>query len=380
MALTVTTNTTANTAIRHLRQNDANAASSLSKLSSGSRIVKSSDDAAGLAVGTKLKADITVLRAAQVNTSHAQSLLQVADGGLARISDMLIRMKALASQAISGSVSDNERGFIDQEYQALKAQIDATANQTKFNGQALLNGAAGQSIGGAGLATLEAGGIRVSLSGLAAGVTGGPPPTATVSLSYDNTAETFTLTDGNGLDHTVQIDPGSALVYEGTVEFATAGFSLNLNNFDHTTTAFTAGVNFTVTGDGTLEFQIGVAVTDEVAVNLPNVSTTGLGLTGDSVTTSTNAGAASSLVDAAIANLNSARADVGALMSRFEFVGANLATQVENLDAARSTLLDVDVAEEMARFSSANVLQQAATAMLAQANQMPQNLLRLVQG
>jgi flagellin len=370
MALTVTTNTTANTAIRHLRQNDANAASSLSKLSSGSRIVKSSDDAAGLAVGTKLKADVTVLRAAQVNASHAQSLLQVADGGLARISDMLIRMKALASQAISGSVSDNERGFIDQEYQALKAQIDATANQTKFNGQSLLNGATGKSVTTVGTGITNAG-ISVSLSGNA--------QAGSWTLAYDGT-DTFTLTDStNNLDYTVQIDPGTALVYEGTIDFAAAGVSFNLSNFDHTA-AIAATNTFTVAGTGSIEFQVGVAVTDTVSVNLANVSAAGLGLTGDDVTTSTNAGNASADVDAAIAALNSARADAGALMSRFEFVGANLATQVENLDAARSTLLDVDVAEEMARFSSANVLQQAATAMLAQANQMPQNLLRLVQG
>jgi flagellin len=371
MALTVTTNTTANTAIRHLRQNDASAANSLAKLSSGSRIVKSSDDVAGLAVGTKLKADVTALRAAQVNASHAQSLLQVADGGLARISDILIRMKALASQAISGSVSDSERAFIDQEYQALRTQIDSTANQTKFNGQALLNGATGKSIATVGAGVTNAG-ISVSLSGNA--------QAGSWTLAYDGT-DTFTLTGPapDNLAYSVEIDPGTALVYEGTIDFAAAGVSINLSNFDPAT-AVSAANTFTVTGTGSIDFQVGVAVADTVTVNLADVSAGGLGLTGDSVTTAANAANASTLVDAAISGLNSARADTGALMSRFEFVSANLSTQVENLDAARSTLMDVDVAEEMARFSSANVLQQAATAMLAQANQLPQNLLRLLQG
>ena len=109
MALTATTNTTANTAIRYLRQNDAAASSSLAKLSSGSRIVKSSDDAASLAVGTKIKADVTALKQAAVNASQASSLLQVADGGMSRISDILQRMKALATQSQSGSVTDAER-------------------------------------------------------------------------------------------------------------------------------------------------------------------------------------------------------------------------------------------------------------------------------
>ncbi|MEZ5862508.1 MAG: flagellin, partial [Geminicoccaceae bacterium] len=108
MALTATTNTTANTALRYLSQNNAAASSSLAKLSSGSRIVKASDDAASLAIGTKIKADVTALKQAQVNAGQASSLLQVADGGLSQTTDILMRMKALAVQAQSGSVSDNE--------------------------------------------------------------------------------------------------------------------------------------------------------------------------------------------------------------------------------------------------------------------------------
>ena len=127
MALTGTTNTSANTAIRYLSQNQMAASSSLSKLSSGSRIVRASDDAAGLAVGTKLKADVTALKQAAVNAGQASSLLQVADGGMSQISDILQRMKALAVEAQSGSVTDSERAFIDKEYQALSQQIDSIA-------------------------------------------------------------------------------------------------------------------------------------------------------------------------------------------------------------------------------------------------------------
>ena len=112
--LTTASNASANTAIRYLKTNAANASNAMGKLSSGSRIVKASDDAASLAVGTKIKADVTTLKMAQTNSSHAQSLLQVADGGMARIGDMLQRMKALATQANSGSVSNAERGFIAQ--------------------------------------------------------------------------------------------------------------------------------------------------------------------------------------------------------------------------------------------------------------------------
>lgn len=370
MSLTITTNTTANTAIRHLRQNEGAASSSLAKLSSGSRIVKSSDDAAGLAVGTKLKADVTSLRTAQVNASHVESLLQVADGGLARISDILIRMKALASQATSGSVSNNERSFIDLEFQQLKTQIDATAGQTKFNGQPLLNGAAGQNLGAVG-ANLTAAGVTVGLNGNA--------EAGSWALGYNATTKVFSLTGPapDNLAYSVEIDPGTALVHEGTIDFAAAGISLNLNNFNHAAGITTLNT-FTVTGTGTLEFQVGVGVTDTIPVNLDDVRTATLGVTG-SVGTAADAAVASGQVDVAISEVNAARANTGSLMSRFEFAGANLATQVENLDAARSTIMDVDVADEMTKFSASNVLQQAATAMLAQANQMPQGLLRLLQ-
>ena len=364
--LTTASNASANTAIRYLKNNAADASNAMGKLSSGSRIVKASDDAASLAVGTKIKADVTTLKMAQTNSSHAQSLLQVADGGMARIGDMLQRMKALSTQANSGSVSNAERGFIDQEYQALSTQIDEIANNTKFNGQALLNGSAGKSVSGV-AAALTTAGISVNLSGNAA--------TGANTLDYDSATGVFTLTDGAGRDHTVEIDT-SGLVYEGTIDFAAAGVSINLKNFDDATDV---NGTFTVGGSGTLDFQVGVTESERIAVNITDVDTTSLGINGSAVSTQSGAQTASTAVDTAISRLNAARANNGSLISRFEFASANLATQVENLDAARSTLMDVDVAEEMTRFSSANVLQQAATAMLAQANQMPQNLLRLLQ-
>src|SRR5512147_1103223 len=184
MPLTGTTNTSAHTALRYLAANSANASSSLAKLSSGSRIVKASDDAASLAVGTKIKADVTALKQAAVNASQASSLLQVADGGMSRISDILQRMKALSVQAQSGSVTDNERSFLDEEYQALSQQVDDIASQTKFNGSVLLNGTAANSL------TL---GTVVMGSGTATGSLSGAAATGTYTVTNDGT-DTFTLT------------------------------------------------------------------------------------------------------------------------------------------------------------------------------------------
>ena len=246
MALSVATNTSAATA--------------LAKLTSGSRIVRASDDAASLAVGTKLKA-----------ASQGQSVLQVADGAAQQVSDILIRMKALATQAVSGSISDTERGYLNSEFTQLATQLTSISSQTKFNGDVLLDG-------------------------------------------------TFAADFAVGTNATTDV--------------------------------------------------INVAITQ-------NMSATGLALNASTVATIAGAQAAGTAVDTAIGVL-SARSTLGAQMSRFDFVSANLATSVENIDAARSTLMDVDVAAEMANYSTKQVVMQASVAMLAQANQMPQNLLRLL--
>ena len=272
MSLSAATNTTANTALRYLSQNSAASANSLAKLASGSRIVKASDDAASLAVGTKLRADVTALKQAQVNTSQASSLLQVADGGLGQTTEILMRMKALAAQSMSGQVSDDERAFIDAEYQQLVEQVADIGTQTTFNGTKLLDGA------------------------------------------YDE------------------------------------------------------------------DFVVGVSKDDIIAVKLDDAGFDLATLKGTlgAVATAAGAGTAMDAIDDAIADVNEARANLGAFISRFEYAGANIATSVENLDAARSVLLDVDMAAEMSNFSSKQVMMQASVAMLAQANQQPQQLLRLL--
>jgi len=136
----IATNTAANSALIYLNKNSREQDKSLSKLSSGSRIVRASDDAAGLAVGSSLKADITSLKQASVNAIQARSVLQTADGALARVGDILQRMKALTAQAVSGSVDNTSRGYIDQEYGQLKTEVIAIGTNTKFNGTALLTG------------------------------------------------------------------------------------------------------------------------------------------------------------------------------------------------------------------------------------------------
>ncbi len=136
----IATNTSANTALIYLNSNSRAQEKSLAKLSSGSRIVRASDDAAGLAVGTRLKSNVTVLKQAAVNAVQARSVLQTADGALSRVGDILQRMKSLSAQSNSGSVDATARGFINTEFLQLRAEVDAIANATTFNGVALIDG------------------------------------------------------------------------------------------------------------------------------------------------------------------------------------------------------------------------------------------------
>ena len=276
---TVTTNTAANSALRFLNYNSAQSGSSVSKLASGSRIVKASDDAAGLAIGTRLLADVTVLRQSAVNAAQGSSVLQVADGGLGRIADVLQRMKALAAQSLSGVPSNTERGFIDAEFQQLRQEVTAIAQTTRFNGDSLLDG----------------------------------------------------------------------------------------------------------TGNSPQNFFVGSEAGDNISVSYSSLAAaasafhaTAMGLVA-SVGTASAATTAMSVVDAAIDIISEARATVGGLISRFEFRGQQIATSLENIEAAKSSIMDVDLAAEQSRLVSSQVLVQASVSALSQANELPQALLRLLQ-
>ncbi|MCW2239747.1 flagellin [Azospirillum canadense] len=271
----ISTNTASNSALRYLNINSENQSSSVSKIASGSRITKASDDAAGLAVGTSLKSDITVLNQASTNASHGSSILQSADGAMSSIGDIVQRMRSLATQSLSGSVTNNERGYLDAEFQQLQDEVDGIAKGTRFNDQSLL---------------------------------------------------------------------------DGTTQWNTGGVS----------------------------FRVGTESTDNITVTIANVTTSGLGINTLDVTSSATAAAALTSLDTAVTSLSTARANVGALISRFEFRGEVLSTSIENTSAAQSAIMDVDVATEQSKLASEKVLTQAAIAALSQANSMPENLLSLL--
>ncbi|KZB62325.1 hypothetical protein AUP42_05110 [Thalassospira lucentensis] len=390
MALNIISNYAANVAHRNLAVSDEMATRSLSKLSSGTRVVSARDDAASMAIGARLNSQVQALKTATVNVGQANSMLQIADGGLATIDDILTRMKTLAVQAASDNLSTTERGFLNDEFQSLDAEINRVSSSTTFNGVALL---AGQTSFGVDPAAVGAN-IEAADGFAAISIANDANFTAndTISITFDNATNIMTLTNTNAANFAQSIDLDdigvTALTGAETanVEFGALGITLTLNSAFAFGTDITANNTFdvlAVNGPTSLTFQIGAgnqAAVDRLTFNLTSVSSAALGVAAIDISTLAGAQAGIDAVDTAIDSLQTARSNVGVGQNRLDFAAQNLASSQENNEAARSTLLDLDVASEMTSFTSKQILVQSGVAMLAQANQMPQNLLRLLQG
>ncbi len=549
----INTNVAAYFAQSNLRSAQADSTNSIGRLSSGNRIIRAADDVAGLSVGTVLATSVNTLRTAFTNTQQANSLLQVADGGLDNVTQLLQRQKALSVQATAGTLSADERSFLNQEFQALTSEIDRLVENTKFNQVTLLDGSIFDdanlktntiTIAGTGganefngtVAELKTGVVANDIDALVDAINPAAPTTSGFQTNdvTDNAAFVGDIYgDGARFDVEylsannvqVQIEVGT-ITYTGAFNTAAAApavnligvdsrtglnegsFSLNLttqavddindaqnyedrlNNVlsrvsffqerdvestgsglldastavtrlsdyenarvtdvrvtaadgtnagiieidmggrtyvnnaiilaagtvaagefllteDNVATSnnrigFTVGNAITAgdaintqanalrlendlkaffrvgTGDTALNFQTGATAADSIAVQVKSVDSESLGLEGLDILTVENANAAGAAIDAAINTVTAVRADVGALQSRFDFAGANLQTSIQNVDAARGTFLDADISEESSDFAQSQVLLQASISVLAQANLLPQNLLKLI--
>jgi flagellin len=448
MALNIISNYAANVAHRNLSASDEMATRSLSKLSSGTRVVSARDDAASMAIGARLNATTQALKTASTNVGQANSMLQIADGGMATIDDILVRMKTLAVQSSSGNLSDTERGFLNDEFTELRDEVDRIASSTNFNGIQLLGNGGDVALD---YADLEAAGTGAAISAAngfdaiaitdnnywatdtnAGGVTdndftvainyaAGGQVIMTVSTNIDGAASR-----AQSIDVSDYITGGSKEMSAGdksTLNFDELGLSFTINNnftasvdsiaADNTgasdfgtDTQFNAGATnnstlntVTMAADNgqtlaaSIEFQVGGGNTanDRLSINLTSVDSEALGtgsagtdtslsdLGANAISTAASAQNAVEVVTRAIDDLQRARAAVGTSQNRLDFAGQNLASTQENTESARSTLMDLDVAAEMTAFTSKQILVQSGVAMLAQANQMPQNLLRLLQ-
>jgi len=360
---------------RQLSNNTVNTSKSLENLSSGLRINRAGDDAAGLAISEKMRSQIRGLDQASRNAQDGISMIQTAEGGMNEVHSILQRMRELAVQSASDTNTTTDRGALNGELSELKSEIDRIANQTQFNSKDLLKGDFAVAIDqDTATSTLLAEGAveSVNFSGLSAG-------TWTLAAQADHS---YTLTDGT--DTLISNIPTAATA--GTISFGGPNgqsVSISVNN-SYADDAFDT-LSFDVTGSGTISLQIGANANQSMDVSIADMRITGGGtaemaaLSAVDISNQANANTAITTITSAIDKVSSSRASLGAYQNRLEHTINNLGTSSENLSAAESRIRDVDMAKEMTEYTKNNILNQAAQAMLAQANQQPQGVLQLLQ-
>ena len=366
MALRIANNVSALNAQRNLNKSQNMLQSSLERLSSGLRINKAADDAAGLSISQSFRADIASFKQASKNASQAVAVLQTAEGGMDQIHNMLTRLKELATQAASDNVEGN-RTDINSEATQLISEIDRIANSTEYSGVSLLDGYGAKGS----TSSLGYGDVYdVDVSNASKGTI------AAASISYNATANELTLASG-GVSETQSIAADSTVTFsQFDISFkTTAAASADAIG------ASVAGNNIVITTSGTGgTFQLGAKddTNNQLSFTIDGVTKSDLSLTSVALTSRTGAQSAMTTIDTAIDTVSTARAKIGANQNRLSYASANLATSIENATAAESVIRDADVANEMTQFTKSQILQQAGTAMLAQANALPQAALSLL--
>ena len=427
--LSVQTNVSAISAQRHLGNTSNALGTAMERLSSGFRINRAADDAAGLAVSEKLQAQIGGLDQASRNAQDGVSMIQTAEGGLDEVQTMMQRMRDLAVQASSDTNSQTERDNINLELTQLGQEINSISMRTKFNGQSLLSGSLTKSqlttASGAATAYDTTNNVElktnatignatnvvtsISVDGAQSGrtfVLKGDTTAGTVTLTMykaDTTQTAVTMSDVGGHTSNVSETVSLSAIAKGgseTLDFSDLGVKVTVTangtsgSIATLAGGFTAG-NLsidTAVASGTATLQTGANQGDETAVSFVNTSLAGgTGNTAMDTLAATlktfgtvdgrtrdNATSLITAIDNALGSISSSRATLGAAQNRLQHTIANLGTTSENLSASNSRIRDVDVATESSNMAKNQVLEQAGVSVLAQANQLPQLALKLL--
>jgi len=381
MGMSINTNIAANNSYRNLTNTQNDLSKSLEKLSSGLRINRAADDAAGLAISEGLKSQVGGLTVASRNAQDGISVIQTAEGSLSEVHTILQRMRDLAVQAGNDSNNTTSRAAITTEVSALTTELGRIAAGTDFNGTKLLNGSSSTlsfQVGANGDAASRIAVSLTNISSLASDLAGGASQAviAVATPTLVTGAQNFFLTDGAGQTSTITATLGAAGTYNTVQDVANA-----LNASATFKTSLSASVD--ATNKLVVSSKVGGTV-NSGTTSTPAASGTGLAVSsagtgaGLDFTSATGAASAITAIDAKISAVSTSRADLGAQQNRFESVIRNLAVSKENLSAAGSRIRDTDMAEEMVKYTRANILQQAGTAMLAQANQSTSGILQLL--
>lgn len=392
-----------------LANNDNLLSQSLQRLSSGLKVNRAKDNPAGLAMAKRMNAQLQGLSAANNNAGDGVSVMEIADGAMSEISEMLQRMNELAVKAANGVLSSTgqsgdgkeilgDRDIIQREIAQLKEEITRVANTTEFNGQRLLGG-------------------EFALKGYTDNV-----DVKVSSYSMNVTAKEYVI-DSIKIEEDTALGGAKKGKYKATVEFgkdpatgadtfpqgttaslknnllvieAGGGFEMTLDltevDFQGELAKLPAGSSYPVTnpaggskltidatGIGAMRLQVGANEGQVLEVDIPRISLRDMGIEDLDVSTEESATAAIDLIDGAMQFISSVRGHLGAYQNRLESTVNTLDVTSENMTAAYSRIMDVDMAEEMTQYTTAQVMTQAATSMLAQANERPSQVLQLLQ-
>jgi len=375
MGLSINQNIAATNSYRNLSNTQNDLAKSLEKLSSGFRINRAADDAAGLAISEGLRSQVGGLKVAVRNAQDGISVVQTAEGALTESHAILQRMRDLAVQSANDSNDVDSRSAINTEATALKSELSRIADKTTFNNIKVLDGnfkGKDIQVGYAANDTIQvditSGGTSAAKSTWANGAAVATAAAATFTQGgvVTTTAALTASTDANNIASQLNADTAFKTNYTASVDAATGGLVVQSK---------TGGAAAITAGGG-----LNAAGTNAAAgVGSAGFSATDLGVNGVDLTTKAGATAAITSIDTAIKAVSSSRANLGALQNRFEHTIKNLNVSVENLSASESRIRDTDMASEMVQFTRSQILSQAGTAMLAQANKIPQGVLQLLQ-
>ena len=389
----INTNVPAIIAENALVVNEREMTSAMERLSTGKRINSASDDAAGLAIASRMSSQIAGLNQASRNANDGVSMIQTAESAYVEVSDMLQRMREIAVQSASETYAAADRAALDLEFQALQDEIVRISDQTTWNGFSILDGAVGTS----GTVKIQSGSnasqtVDVGFGTLARTVATGTvvdtsSTVQTVTLGADIAAGdilTFKLNDSayvSAISVVVHADDVARL--NGTTAATLTGTTTFQATNAAGATPTLGGTTVVIAGTGTAkEFTVTVgAANDAMAVTDVRVSRGGgtvEALEMNSVRTQAYANAAITALDTAMESVNTQRASYGSYISRLEHASTNLANVAQNMDASRSRIEDADYAGETTELARTQIIQQAATAMLAQANAVKRTVLALL--
>ena len=365
-----------------LARNDSALSKSLERLSSGYKINHAKDNAAGLAMSRRMNAQLRGLDVAGDNANDGISIVEIADGAMSEVHDILQRMNELAVKSSNGTLTDEDRGMIDEELQALNNEIERIGETTQFNGQNLLDG----SFDLKGYTNTEA----VSIDYYNADMKYGEYSLGVLKAEFDQDGFLTKVTNEDGSKIESITDPDGKQVKIDKVSFrydevtlsGKDGFEIKmaLNKDAMTVDGKTdKALKLNLTGIGSMTLQIGANEDQTLELRMPPITKKNLGLSHTDVLTEENANAAIEEIANAISFVSSIRSSLGAYQNRLEHTTTNLDVTSENMTSAYSRIMDVDMATEMTKYSSLQVISQAATSMLAQANERPSQVLQLLQ-